>query len=214
MICRLLRHQFSFFQLVSLKSPGKDFRAGKRLNKKNNNNYNVEYSFSELFFSTAALLAITFLFCNVIFYCSTRQSLFALCTTSYHLVTFRDNMFLLLIKWLINYIFTTYSQTSTEAFLLPESSGTWGHKGDVFLQCDRGCFYVWPQERSVFPLLFGVCWRQASVSLFYELKNSAGLCGYAIHHTGAGFTSDVIFSWTGAKLSLTSCFLLPFVHPW
>lgn len=35
-----------------------------------------------------------------------------------------------------------YSEIPSEAILLPKSSGTRGHKGDAFLQCDRGYFYL------------------------------------------------------------------------
>lgn len=104
----------------------------------------------------------------------------------------------------------TYSQTTAEAVLFPQSSGTRGHKGDAFLQCDRGYFHVWPQKRSAFPPVSGVCWRQACASLFYEFTNwfdcVVAHC-YGIQHTGSRFTSEVIFSSTVAKLSAFCCLL-------
>lgn len=74
----------------------------------------------------------------------------------------------------------TYSQTATEVVLLPKSSGTGGHKGDAFLQCDGGYFYVWPQKRSVFP----------------------------------PFSAVTTLNLTILKWSISSYFLLLFVHSW
>lgn len=116
--------------------------------------------------------------------------------------------------WLINYCISlfTCSQTSAEAFLLPKSGGTWGHKGDAFLQCNRGYFYLWPQERSVSSSL--CCLLEAGRHVLW-INKQRGICVvahcYAIHRAGSWFTSPpVIFSWTVAKLSSTaaSCCLL------